>query len=349
MIDITALSNTVQTNCHISDAQFAGNYSLCTFLLKMREYYRWENQIPLSEALTKAKVSNWISQRESDWEAFEDKDFQHLPIDDDFHDPFQDDSINRIINPEGLVYSGGFGLFGKPHFFLAELADKQTIEQLAVYISAKEYARDLSAPPAMVCGNNIYIRKESLRRFLWEKIEEWKWKNDPMTPMGRTVDYYKAALKTDDYETILDAMCTNETQSTIYHEIGEAKAGELLGKVWQTILAELPRSTLELKIRAVKDHLADSISTLPSLIDDDNQPALHFYFANLTGMRKEMFPEALDAYQQWLESKHTSSLKKLCDFSYNKWFSMAKTIKNIYQQQPEQWQQSIDKLLTVNE
>lgn len=349
MIDIAALSQTVQTNCHISDAQFAGNYSLCTFLLKMREYYRWENRIPLSQALTKSNVSAWISQRENDWETYEEKEFQQLALENDFHDPFQDDSINQRINPEGLVYSGGFGLFGKPNFFLGELDDKHHIEQLTIYISGREFARDLSAPPAMICGNNIYIRKESLRRFLWEKIEEWKWKNDPNTPMGRTVEYYQNALRTDDYEAILDAMCTTETQSTIYHEIGEAKASQLLGEAWIRLLAELPRSTLELKLRAIKDHLADSISTLPALIDEDNLPALHFYFANLTGMRKEIFPEALDAYQQWLESRQNASLKKLCEISYNKWSSIANKIKGIYQKQPENWQQSIEKLLTVND
>ena len=43
-MDIKQLSDTVQLNCHISDARHAGNYTLCIYLLKMREFYRWEKK-----------------------------------------------------------------------------------------------------------------------------------------------------------------------------------------------------------------------------------------------------------------------------------------------------------------
>ncbi|MCS6786726.1 MAG: hypothetical protein NZ524_06820, partial [Thiobacillaceae bacterium] len=46
-VDLAALINAVQRNCDISDAQYAGDLTLCTFLLKMRELYRWEHDIPL--------------------------------------------------------------------------------------------------------------------------------------------------------------------------------------------------------------------------------------------------------------------------------------------------------------
>jgi len=41
----------VRTNCHISDARHATDYTLCIYLLKMREYYRWENDMPFSSSL----------------------------------------------------------------------------------------------------------------------------------------------------------------------------------------------------------------------------------------------------------------------------------------------------------
>ena len=46
MRNFPQLAETVQRNCDISDARHAGEYGLCTFLLKMREYYRWENELP---------------------------------------------------------------------------------------------------------------------------------------------------------------------------------------------------------------------------------------------------------------------------------------------------------------
>jgi hypothetical protein len=40
MRNLPQLTNAVQRNCDISDARHAGDYRICTFLLKMREYYR---------------------------------------------------------------------------------------------------------------------------------------------------------------------------------------------------------------------------------------------------------------------------------------------------------------------
>ena len=36
----------VQTNCDIADARHARDVSLCTYLLGMREFYRWEHDRP---------------------------------------------------------------------------------------------------------------------------------------------------------------------------------------------------------------------------------------------------------------------------------------------------------------
>ena len=329
MIDIQNLVQTIQTNCHISDAQYAGNYSLCIFLLKMREYYRWEKQIPLSHALTKGDVGEWLSQRECEWADYEDLDFQPISIKDQQLDPFDDPGINDLLNPLGYVYSGGHGIFGKPLFFVGELEEQQDIEGLQVYIANKEFARDLVAPPAMIIENRIFIRKESLRRFIWEKIEEWRWKSDDETPMARALNYYQRS--NDDVEQTLDAMVDNEACSAILHEIGEAKATEILGPEWREIISQLPHSGLELKLRAVKDHMADMISTLPGLVESENLPAIHFYFANFTGMRKEIFPEAITAYNKWVANNDSTVLEKLCESGKNKWTEIASKIKHTYQ------------------
>ncbi len=329
MIDIQDLAKTVQKNCHISDAKYAGNYSLCVFLLKMREYYRWEKQIPLSHALTKSNVGEWLSQRECEWAEYEDQNLQSLSIQNQTFDPFDYCNINELLNPLGYVYSGGNGIFGKPHFFIAELESQQDVDGLHVYIANKEFARDLVAPPAMIINEHIFIRKESLRRFIWEKIEEWRWKSDPDTAMARALDFYKHS--NDDIEQVLDAMVDNESFSAMLHELGEAKATEILGPEWREILTRLPHSGLELKLRAIKDHLADTISTLPGLLESENLPAIHFYFANFTGMRKEIFPEALKAYNKWLDTRNPTTLEKLCQSGKNRWMEIAENIKQIYQ------------------
>lgn len=329
MIDIENLAQSVQTNCHISDAKYAGNYSLCVFLLKMREYYRWERKIPLSQPLTKSNVGEWLSQRECEWAEYEDREFESLLIEKQEIDPFDANRINKILNSHGFVYSGGYGVFGKPHFFIAELEERQNIDDLRIYIAGKELARDLVAPPAMIVENRIFIRKESLRRFIWEKIEEWRWKSDPDTPMARALNYYH--LGHDDVELTLDAMVNNEASSAILHEIGEAKATRIVGPEWREILHGLPHSGLELKLRAIKDHLADTISTLPGLLESENLPAIHFYFANFTGMRKEIFPEAVTAYKKWVGNCNPTVLEKLCHSGKNRWMEIAEKIRETYQ------------------
>jgi len=118
-IDLGGLISTVQKNCHISDAQFAGDLTLCTFLLKMRELYRWENDIPLSQEMAKAEVGDWMNSREHLWEEIETSPFEPLPLPGGSADPFEVGFANRLLAPHGLIYSAGYGRFCKPHFFLA--------------------------------------------------------------------------------------------------------------------------------------------------------------------------------------------------------------------------------------
>ena len=42
--------------------------------------------------------------------------------------------------------------------------------------------------------------------------------------------------------------------------------------------------------RAARDHLADCLVTLPVLLEREAAASLHFWFANLDGMRQALFP-----------------------------------------------------------
>jgi len=57
--------------------------------------------------------------------------------------------------------------------------------------------------------------------------------------------------------------------NVLLHEIGETEAGKLLGTQWKDMLNDIPRSKTELQMRTVRDHLADCLSTLPSLIEEE--------------------------------------------------------------------------------
>jgi hypothetical protein len=319
---------TVQGNCHISDAQYAGDYTLCIFLLKMREFYRWENQIPFSGALPREAVGKWMQEREQLWERVENMAFEPLNLGSGSLDPFDADSINRTLVPQGYVYSAGYGRFGKPHFFLGALQRQEKRDGYTVYVSTCEYARDLVSPPAMMQNGTIYLRQESLRRYLWERIEEWRL-NSNTEAVTRALSYYDFD---HDMDSSLDHMTEVETESAVLHEIGEALAGEHLGEAWHALLADLSRTKGEIMARAVRDILADCLSTLPRLIEQDNNPALHFYFASFSGMRRYLFPEAMTAYRHWADSSDIDTLHQLVLDGARRWLDIANRMLALHRQ-----------------
>jgi hypothetical protein len=308
-----ALAGRVQHNCHISDARHGGDYSLCIYLMKMREYYRWEKRLPLGAPLEKDAVGQWLAEREALWEDLEASDLLVLEIEGETFDPFDTDSINARLAPHGLVYSSGLGQQAKPHFFLATLERRDALGDCAIYVSADEYARDLTAPPAMSLRGSIFLRRESLRRMLWEKLESWRW-NRPDNALGRAFACY--AFETE-FERALDAMTDHEIENALLHEQGEQRAGLALGEeAWGAMLLDLVQTPAELMARAVRDHLADSLVTLPRLLSQEAATAqapaaLHFYLGNLTNMRKAIFPSLTSAYEAWRVSGDLHELRDI--------------------------------------
>jgi hypothetical protein len=296
--NLPALAEAVQRNCDISDARYAGDYGMCTFLLKMREYYRWEHELPFTHALPRAELGDWLSAREAQWGSLESEEFGPLPLESGAADPLAAEEANRELLPQGLVYSAGYGRFQKPVFFLGALARVEEREGCRVIVSSCEYARELAAPPAMLQGRTIYVRLESVRRYLWEKIEEWQWRKAG----GRVARALAGYDFVADPEGALARMAENETESMILHELGEARAGELLGPVWEAMVASVARTSAETQARALRDLLADCLSTLPALVARENLPALHFHFATFDAPRHERFPQALEAYEAFLRS-----------------------------------------------
>jgi hypothetical protein len=336
MFDADALRQHIQHNCHISDARYAGNYSLCTYLLKMREYYRWEQAIPLSQQIAKDAVGPWLIAREQTWDDLDEQDYSALHCGEQRDiDPFDDNTLNQGLLDQGYIYSGGKGLFGKPHFFLGKLAEHRRIDDIDVYIAASEMARDLVAPPAMLREQKIYIRQESLRRFIWEKIEENRWRKLEDSPIIASahcydVDITEQAIHPERLEALLDAMTANETEVALQHELGEAAAGRLLGQEWKDGLNRIAGSRAEHLVRAVRDHLADAITTLPWLVENENIAGLHFYFGNFTGLRKLLFPELLAAYEQWQKTGQMDHLQALTHQAAQRWNNETRELLRIF-------------------
>jgi hypothetical protein len=293
---------------------------MCTFLLKMREYYRWENELPFARELPRDELGDWLSAREARWSEIEAEDFAPLPLASGALDPLAADRANRELLPQGLVYSAGYGRFAKPVFFLGKLERVEERAGLTVLVSSCEYARELAAPPAMLQGRTIFVRRESVRRYLWEKIEEWQWRRQSPAMARALADYDFIA----DTEGALARMTDNEMESMILHELGEAQAGALLGAAWEEMLASVASTRAEVEARAVRDLLADCLSTLPALIARANLPALHFHFATFDAPRRERFPQALEAYEHFLGSGSLERLSQVAREGRERWLAEAR-------------------------
>jgi hypothetical protein len=133
-------------------------------------------------------------------------------------------------------------------------------------------------------------------------------------------------------------MTDREIDNALLHEQGEYQAGQILGDdAWNAMLLDLAQTPAELMARAVRDHLADCLVTLPRIgdkLDADANPAsqpasqplsspmsvsqqgvaaLHFYLGNLTNMRKSIFPALAAAYAGWLADGDIASLREVAE------------------------------------
>jgi hypothetical protein len=322
----------VQKNCHISDARHGADYGLCTYLLKMREYYRWESGLDFNAALANESVGEWLTAREALWESLSEDEFVPLPLMDSEYDPFDVERINASLEPLGLVYSAGYGLKNKPLFFLGHLERREDPGGVSVWVAGRELARDLTAPAAMSQGDRIYIRQESFRRLLWEKLENWRW-HRPDNALGRAFAHYDVE---SDLEGALDQMMERELAVVLLHEQGEYLAGQALGEAWNEMLADLGHSPAELMARAIRDHWADCQVTLPTLLEQRDSISIHFYIGGLGGMRKVLYPRLQSAYEVWHRSDDWSELEACVSEGRRHWSALAHRLVQIHAEDPEQ-------------
>jgi hypothetical protein len=148
----------------------------------------------------------------------------------------------------------------------------------------------------MIRGENIFIRRQSLERMLWEQVEEWRWQRKP-GPMARVYAHYDFDR---DARAAMSSLLDDQVELLLLHEQGEFLAGHILGAQWEEMLVAVSGTPAEDFARAVRDCLADSLVVLPSLIERGRPELLHCYFAGLSALRKELLEQLVAAYRAWM-------------------------------------------------
>ena len=265
---------------------------MCVYLLRMREYYRWLHDIPLGMRLSTDVVRDWVTTREMHWDDIEEDDYQPLLIAGNRIDPFESTAVNAALQGKGLVYSAGIGRMGQPQFVLARhIATTYPDNHTICVETGVENARDIITQPAMAIGNTVIIRHDCISRLLWQMIEEWQTSQTP-GPVARIAEHYNLAGNKYPEQAILAA---TEDLCNVFraHEYGELEAGRLLGESWHNMAAKLIGTRGELYVRAVRDLLADSLCTLPMILEQDAAHYLDFWLAGIQGVRLQLLDNTI--------------------------------------------------------
>jgi hypothetical protein len=298
---------TIRHNCDISDARDNGVYSICTLVLKLRNLYKWEHGLEPWVEPDSPVLLDWIAAKEEYWKSICNEPFKPIPVNDESIDPFLLPPINRFLSAVNHIYGAGYGRSMKAVFFMAEVLEERLVEGCPALILGREKARELSSPFAMLQDGVIYIRKEPMRFFFWDQIQE-------INPSCRIAMQQALAsygflkdgctLDRDRLIAHFDEMVDGELEIFIYHEVGERHENMLDSKVLKKIIAAYPASALELLARAVKDILADtnSMGLLSRIVASEKKSSLGFYFSFLDGMRKLLCQELSDASKSFWDT-----------------------------------------------
>jgi len=331
MIDIEDITRQVLCNCDISDSMFSGYFSVCGLALRLRDLYKWENKLEPWKEKDSSEILDWIGERESKWERLAGEKFRNITISGTSHDPFDTSSINKILEPAGIIYGAGYARGLKPTFFLADLEEKRMMDTQTVYILGREYARDLLTLPALSNDGGVLVRKESARYYLWDKIFFIRKSARPALRVALE-QYGIADGETSAIYNNLDRIAEGEIDTFIYHELGEAGDTVFDRDLWREIIAAFPHSAIELLARAVKDLLADTNArgTLIHIVKMKRTASLALYVAFLEGLLKELFPEIVEAFHEFAKTKNWTVVERAVDSGLQTAKQHARTISSVY-------------------
>jgi hypothetical protein len=306
---------TIRRNCDISDARDNGIYSICTLVLKLRNLYKWENGLAPWQEPDSPVLLDWIAAKEEYWEFIKNEAFLQISINGEEVDPFLLPEINGYLAFDNHVYGAGYGRSMKAVFFIAEVLEDRLVEGCPTLILGEEKARELSSPFAMLQDGVIYIRKEPMRFFFWDQIQEIS--PSSRIAMQQALSCY-GLMKNDcsfDRQRLIDVFDTiidGELDIFIYHEVGENQKNLLDSNVLKKIISAFPATALELVGRAVKDILADTHpkGLLGHILAREKKSSLGFYVSFLDGMRKLLCPEIIEASKQFWENGDWDLIEK---------------------------------------
>jgi len=331
MRDPQDLTEQVRHNCTISDARFAGIYSVCGLAMRLRDLYKWEHGLPPYEEHEAKQVLDWIGRKEACWETLQDEEYQDLTINGRRVDPFDTSDVNRSLAPLSLFYGAGYAQSLKPSFLLAEVEEQTSAAGHPVLLLGAEQARDLLTLPALIQDHTIIVRKAALEFYVWDQMLYLNRSGRPFFNFALSrcgiPEGHAGSLR-----RCLPVVAAAQLDTFLYHEVGELEDRTFGPAIWREIMAALPHTTVEFLSRAVKDILADTASrgTLHQIMRSRDGAALGFYAAFLDGLRKSLFPEIRTAVKYFIQDGGWPQVEDMIEAVHRKAHTMADTIAALF-------------------
>jgi hypothetical protein len=307
MVRIDEIVTQVDRNCRISDARSWGYYSVCGLLLRLRELFKWEQGLEPWSTVDKEAVMSWIGERETEWEALEDEELRPIRIGETAFDPFDTEGINSLLDTGGFHYGAGHGMGHKPLFVLGETLSHTPDGGAEIFIIGKELVRDLSPVPAMNRDGVIIARRDPMKWYLWNRLEDAGMKKDSSLAALAVAqdDRELESLLSDPSSAAeyFEALAERETDVAVHHELGEIAEERRMDGAWSRALGRSCGKKEELLARGLKDVLADTGEggRLAYIISRRSAASLGLYAAFSEGLHRKLFPGLGKAFQGLVE------------------------------------------------
>lgn len=330
--DDTLLSD-IQFNCDVSDARDHGIYSMCSMVLKLRGLYKWENGIEPWQEPEPAELLDWIEAKENYWEQLAASPFRDIRLQGNRCAAHDVAAINAAQADSRLFYGAGHGRSMKSIFFLSELLERSEVAGSPVLLLGREHAREMAAPFAMVQDDQVIIRTDPLRFFLYDHIQELR--SSCRSSYRFFLKHYgllnEHGLDQGRLPPLLGQVVEGELDFFIYHEIGEILETALGRDTLKSLVGRFPGSVIEFVCRAVRDILADTHpqGLLNHVISREKESSLALYLCFLDGLRAELFSEMTPAWNSFLEQHDWPAIQRASDTCRARTLRLAEKIATI--------------------
>lgn len=332
-VDLAPFIADIQYNCDISDARDHGIYSMCTMVLKLRNLYKWENGLQPWEEPASAELLAWIDGKEKYWETIAGESFRSLSAGGKSLGPLDLEEINGTLAGAPLMYGAGYGRSMKAVFFLAEKLEERREEGCPVVILGRERAREMASPFAMAQDGRIIIRRDALRFFLWDQIQEVR--SSCRKSLHLALQDYEVFregnLDRERLRARLDDMVDGEIDLFVYHEVGEILQTVLDSTTLQEVVGRFPGTAIEFVGRTIKDVLADTHprGLLAYVVRERRLSSLGFYLTFLDGLRSTLFPEILAAWPPFVADRDWRRIEEARRSCWTRMDELAGRLKRI--------------------